>query len=131
LLVEFYWPVQVLTEQDFPIGCYQRLACGVLLLATTLCGRIFLLAAALKAIGKLKHKESLGIVKLLVNYFTHMEIHSGLPILVSNCSKACLYLYYCFFRLAYILQAVAIGLPTPFEQFLPAEYEVSSKQASV
>ena len=85
-----YWPV--LTEQDFPIGCYQRLACGVLLLASTYCGRIFLLAVAPKAIGKPEHKDSKGIVKLLANHFTHKEIRSGLPILFSNCSKACLYL---------------------------------------
>ena len=91
LLVEFsYWPV--LTEQDFPIGCYQRLACGVLLLASTYCGRIFLLAVALKAIGKPEHKGSKGIVKPLANHSLHMEIRSGLPILFSNCWKACLYL---------------------------------------
>jgi len=68
--VEFsYWPV--LTEQDFPIGCYQRLACGVLLLASTNSGRILLLAVALKAIGKPEHKGSKGIVKLLANHSIH------------------------------------------------------------
>ena len=51
-----YW--SVLAVQDFPIGCYQKLACGVLLLASAYCGRIFLLAVALKAIGKPEHKGS-------------------------------------------------------------------------
>jgi len=94
---------------------YQRLACGDLLLVGTywagffywllpkaclwgspigqyLQSRILLLAVALKAIGKPEHKGSKGIVKPLANHSLHMEIRSGLPILFSNCWKACLYL---------------------------------------